>query len=159
MLKNNSIFVLKVLPFVIFISSLITILFYFGIMEWMICKLAWIMQSTMGTTAGESVNAAGNIFIGQVSSITMLWYYYFLVLYESLNWQTNTKSFTMIQLYSDSLNHRFWFGQSSTAWRNQKSMPLWPADLPQLQGELWQLTSFSGYLTHRKINISSLKVF
>jgi len=32
----------------------------------LIRKVAYVMQITMGTTAGESVAAAGNIFLGQV---------------------------------------------------------------------------------------------
>ena len=31
-------------------------------------QVAWVMQVCMGTTAGESLNAAGNIFVGQVSN-------------------------------------------------------------------------------------------
>ena len=54
------------MPVVVFLSSVISVLYYLGIMQIVILKLAWIMQRTMGTTAAESVNAAGNIFIGQV---------------------------------------------------------------------------------------------
>lgn len=42
-------------------------LYYLGVMQVIIHKVAWVMQVAMGTTAGESLNAAGNIFIGQVS--------------------------------------------------------------------------------------------
>jgi len=41
-------------------------LYYLGVMQVIIHKVAWVMQVAMGTTAGESLNAAGNIFIGQV---------------------------------------------------------------------------------------------
>jgi pyrimidine nucleoside transport protein len=54
------------MPVVIFFSSTISILYYLGVMQVVILKIAWVMQRTMGTTAAESVNAAGNIFIGQV---------------------------------------------------------------------------------------------
>ena len=59
----------QVLPIVIFFSATISVLYYLGIMQTVISKIAWVMQSIMGTTAAESVNAAGNIFIGQVRSI------------------------------------------------------------------------------------------
>ena len=39
---------------------------YLGAMQFIIKKIAIVMQVLMGTTAGESLNAAGNIFIGQV---------------------------------------------------------------------------------------------
>ena len=51
---------------IVFFSSTISVLFYLGWMQVIIKKVAWIMQICMGTTAGESLNAAGNIFIGQV---------------------------------------------------------------------------------------------
>ena len=41
-------------------------LYYLGVMQVIIRRIAIIMQVLMGTTAGESLNAAGNIFIGQV---------------------------------------------------------------------------------------------
>ena len=41
-------------------------MYYLGAMQFIIKKIAIVMQVLMGTTAGESLNAAGNIFIGQV---------------------------------------------------------------------------------------------
>jgi hypothetical protein len=40
-------------------------------MQVMIRKVAYVMQVTMGTTAAESMAAAGNIFLGQVSSLLL----------------------------------------------------------------------------------------
>jgi pyrimidine nucleoside transport protein len=37
-------------------------------MQWVLFKLGWILQSIMGTTVCESVNAAGNIFLGMSES-------------------------------------------------------------------------------------------
>ena len=54
------------MPVVIYFSTVISILYYLGVMQIVILKIAWVMQKTMGTTPAESVNAAGNIFIGQV---------------------------------------------------------------------------------------------
>jgi hypothetical protein len=50
----------------VFFSTIISVLYYLGWMQVVIRKVAWVMQTAMGTTAGESLNAAGNIFIGQV---------------------------------------------------------------------------------------------
>ena len=50
----------------IFFSSFISMMYYLGAMQFIIKKIAIVMQVLMGTTAGESLNAAGNIFIGQV---------------------------------------------------------------------------------------------
>ncbi len=51
---------------VIFFSSFISMLYYLGVMQALIRVIARAMQALMATTAGESLNAAGNIFIGQV---------------------------------------------------------------------------------------------
>ena len=61
-----SCFTLQVLPVVIFFSSVISVCYYIGIMQVTIKKIAWLMQKTMKTSGVESLNAAGNIFIGQV---------------------------------------------------------------------------------------------
>lgn len=37
-------------------------------MQWILFKLGWILQSLLGTTVCESVNAAGNIFLGMSES-------------------------------------------------------------------------------------------
>jgi len=61
-------FAFAALPIVIFFSSFISIMYYLGVMQLVIGKIAWVMQRMMGTTAGESLNAAGNIFIGQTEA-------------------------------------------------------------------------------------------
>ena len=47
-------------------SFMVSILYYYGIMQWFIQKIGWLLQVTVGTTAVESVNCAANIFLGQV---------------------------------------------------------------------------------------------
>ncbi|XP_029296076.1 solute carrier family 28 member 3-like [Cottoperca gobio] len=61
-------FVFKVLPILVFLSSIISILYYIGFMPWLICKIGFMMQVTMGTSPAESMAAAGNIFLGQAES-------------------------------------------------------------------------------------------
>ena len=58
---------MQVMPVVIFFSTIVSVLYYLGAMQFVILKIAWVMQKTLGTTVAESVNAAGNIFIGQVN--------------------------------------------------------------------------------------------
>ena len=60
-------FAFKVLPVIVFFSTVVSVLYYLGWIQVVIRKIAFIMQYTMGTTAAESLNAAGNIFIGQVT--------------------------------------------------------------------------------------------
>ncbi|XP_038047159.1 solute carrier family 28 member 3-like isoform X2 [Patiria miniata] len=61
-------FAFKVLPVVIYFSACISIFYYLGVMQVVIAKLAWLMQKTMHTSASESLNAAGNIFVGQTEA-------------------------------------------------------------------------------------------
>jgi len=56
----------QVLPVVIFLGSVVSVLFYWGVLQFVITKMAWLMQFTMATTAAESFNAAANIFLGMV---------------------------------------------------------------------------------------------
>lgn len=35
-------------------------------MTWVVMKVGWVLQVLLGTTAAESMNAAANIFLGQV---------------------------------------------------------------------------------------------
>ncbi|XP_068127522.1 solute carrier family 28 member 3 [Hyperolius riggenbachi] len=61
-------FAFKVLPIVIFFSTVMSMLYYIGFMQWLIKKVGWLMQVTMATTPTESLVAAGNIFVGQTES-------------------------------------------------------------------------------------------
>lgn len=58
----------QVMPTVVFFSTVVSVLYHLGVMQFVITKVAWVMQVTMGTTAGESLTTAANIFIGQVSA-------------------------------------------------------------------------------------------
>jgi len=48
----------------------VSVLFYWGVMQYVISKLAWMMHITMATTAAESLSAAANIFLGMVCDVT-----------------------------------------------------------------------------------------
>ncbi|MBN3307868.1 S28A1 protein, partial [Amia calva] len=61
-------FAFQALPIVIFFSCVMSVLYYLGFMQWLIIKIAWIMQISMGTSATESLSVAGNIFVGQTEA-------------------------------------------------------------------------------------------
>ena len=70
---NNSkgigfIFMFKVLSIIYFFNFMVSILFHMGAMNWLVSKIGWLLQITVGTTACESMNAAGNIFLGQTEA-------------------------------------------------------------------------------------------
>lgn len=62
------IFALKVLPTVIFFSTLTSGLYYLGVLQWIVKGIAWIMARTMKLSGAESLSAAGNIFLGQTEA-------------------------------------------------------------------------------------------
>ncbi|XP_054143330.1 solute carrier family 28 member 3 [Melozone crissalis] len=61
-------FAFKVLPIVVFFSTVMSMLYHVGFMQWLVGKVGWIMHVFMGTTPVESLVAAGNIFVGQTES-------------------------------------------------------------------------------------------
>ncbi|XP_041889620.1 solute carrier family 28 member 3 isoform X1 [Corvus kubaryi] len=61
-------FAFKVLPIVVFFSTVMSMLYHVGFMQWLIGKVGWIMHIFMGTTPVESLVAASNIFVGQTES-------------------------------------------------------------------------------------------
>ncbi|UOQ85396.1 NupC/NupG family nucleoside CNT transporter [Gracilibacillus salinarum] len=64
----GSIFALHVLPIIIFFSSLISVLYYLGIMQWIIKILGGGLSKLLGTSKSESMSAAANIFVGQTEA-------------------------------------------------------------------------------------------
>ncbi|GAB4370338.1 MAG: NupC/NupG family nucleoside CNT transporter [Bryobacter sp.] len=62
------IFAFQVLPIVIFIASLFSVLYYFGVMQVVIRAMAQLMRRTMGGSGAESTNVAASIFMGQTEA-------------------------------------------------------------------------------------------
>ena len=62
------IFAFQVLPIVIFIASLFSVLYYFGVMQVVIRVMAQVMRRTMGGSGAESTNVAASIFMGQTEA-------------------------------------------------------------------------------------------
>ncbi len=63
-----TIFAFQVLPIIIFISSLFSILYYFGVMQIFVRAMAVVMQRVMGASGAESTNVAASIFMGQTEA-------------------------------------------------------------------------------------------
>jgi CNT family concentrative nucleoside transporter len=62
------IFAFQVLPIVIFIASFFAILYYLGVMQWIVRAMAVGMQRVMGVSGAESLNVAASIFMGQTEA-------------------------------------------------------------------------------------------
>ncbi len=62
------VFALRVLPIIVFFSSLIAVLYYLGIMQLVIKVLGGGLQKLLGTSRTESLSATANIFVGQTEA-------------------------------------------------------------------------------------------
>lgn len=62
------IFAFQVLPTIIFFSALTSLLFYLGIIQWIVKALAWSLSKVLKISGAESLSVAGNIFLGQTEA-------------------------------------------------------------------------------------------
>ncbi|XP_060066328.1 solute carrier family 28 member 3-like [Ylistrum balloti] len=58
-------FAFSVLPVIVFFSTSVYVLYYLGVMQFIIRNIARFLAYALGTSPTESLNAAGNIFLGQ----------------------------------------------------------------------------------------------
>ena len=65
-------FAFQVLPTIIFFASLMSILYYLGIMQRIVQAMAWVMAKIMGTSGAESLSCTANIFVGQTEAPLMI---------------------------------------------------------------------------------------
>lgn len=71
LIDNQSIgfvFAFQVLPTIIFFSSLMSVLYYLGVMQKVVMFFAHIMKRVMKTSGAESLVASANIFVGQTEA-------------------------------------------------------------------------------------------
>ncbi|EKE82933.1 NupC/NupG family nucleoside CNT transporter [Idiomarina xiamenensis] len=66
------VFAIHVLSVIVFFSSLIAVLYYLGIMKWVIRILGGGLQWMLRTSRPESMSAAANIFVGQTEAPMMV---------------------------------------------------------------------------------------
>jgi len=62
------IFAFQILPTIVFFSALTSLLYYFGVIQFVVFLFAWIMTRLLRLSGAESLSAAGNIFLGQTES-------------------------------------------------------------------------------------------
>ncbi|MCW9718099.1 NupC/NupG family nucleoside CNT transporter [Avibacterium sp. 21-599] len=82
------IFAFKVLPIIVFFSALISVLYYIGVMQWVIKIIGGGLQKALGTSKAESMSAAANIFVGQTEAP--------LVVKPFINRMTESELFTVM---------------------------------------------------------------
>ncbi len=65
-------FAFRALPTIIFFSSLMAVLYHFGIIQMFVKWIARAMQKTMGTSGSETLSVSANIFVGQTEAPLMV---------------------------------------------------------------------------------------
>jgi CNT family concentrative nucleoside transporter len=70
--KNN--FAATVLPAIIFFCAFISVVYYFGGMQYIVMKMAYFFMFIMDTSGSESVVAAASPFVGQGESALLVRY-------------------------------------------------------------------------------------
>jgi concentrative nucleoside transporter, CNT family len=65
-------FAFQVLPTIIFFASLMSLMYYLGIMQRVVQGMAWVMARVMGTSGAESLSNTANIFVGQTEAPLMI---------------------------------------------------------------------------------------
>jgi len=66
------IFLFQVLPTIIFFSALTSVLFYLGVIQFVVKAFAQIFTKLLGISGAESLSVAGNIFLGQTEAPLMI---------------------------------------------------------------------------------------
>lgn len=66
--KSGFIFAFQVLPTIIFMSTLMAVLYHLKVMQVVVGFFAWAMQKTFRTSGAETLSTAANIFLGQTEA-------------------------------------------------------------------------------------------
>lgn len=61
-------FAFRVLPMIIFFSALTSVLYYFGIIQWIVHLIGFIFRPLFGTTGPETLCTIGNSFLSQTEA-------------------------------------------------------------------------------------------
>ncbi|MEF9930974.1 MAG: nucleoside transporter C-terminal domain-containing protein [Bacteroidales bacterium] len=70
--KFGFVFVLQILPTIIFFSALTSLFFYLGILQKVVWGMGWVLTKFMKLSGAESLSCAGNIFLGQTEAPLMV---------------------------------------------------------------------------------------
>ena len=65
---NGFVFAFMALPSILFFSALSSLLYYFGVLQFVVRKMAWVMSRVMRLSGAESLAAAANVFVGQTEA-------------------------------------------------------------------------------------------
>jgi CNT family concentrative nucleoside transporter len=67
-LPNGFVFAFTALPTIIFVSSFFTVLYYYGVLQFIVRVMARAMMFLMRTSGAETLSSAANVFMGQTEA-------------------------------------------------------------------------------------------
>jgi CNT family concentrative nucleoside transporter len=67
-LPNGFVFAFTALPTIIFVSAFFTVLYYFGVLQFIVAMMARAMMHLMRTSGAETLSSAANVFMGQTEA-------------------------------------------------------------------------------------------
>jgi CNT family concentrative nucleoside transporter len=65
---NGFVFAFVALPTVVFVSSFFSVLYYFGLLQWVVRVFARAMRALMRTSGAETLSVTANVFMGQTEA-------------------------------------------------------------------------------------------
>lgn len=69
--RENSLgffFFAQVLPTIVFFASLMSVLYYLGVMQYIVRGMAWVVSRLLRTSGPESLSVTANVFVGQTEA-------------------------------------------------------------------------------------------
>lgn len=72
LVTTYSLFAFRVLPVVVYFYTVTSVLYYLGVMQVIVKKMGMFLSFCLGTSPAESLNAAGNIFVGMTEAPLMI---------------------------------------------------------------------------------------
>nr|XP_022334486.1 sodium/nucleoside cotransporter 1-like [Crassostrea virginica] len=72
LVNTYGVFAFRVLPVVVFFYTVTSVLYYLGVMQVIVKKMGMFLSFCLGTSPAESLNAAGNIFVGMTEAPLMI---------------------------------------------------------------------------------------
>ncbi|KAM9644882.1 sodium/nucleoside cotransporter 2 [Trichechus inunguis] len=64
----KNVFAFQALPIILFFGCMMSMLYYLGLVQWVVQKMAWCLQVTLGTTAAETLAVAGSVLVGMTEA-------------------------------------------------------------------------------------------
>jgi concentrative nucleoside transporter, CNT family len=61
-------FAFKALPPILFVSAFFTVLYHFGVLQWIVRVFARVMVYLLGTSGAETLSVSANVFMGQTEA-------------------------------------------------------------------------------------------